>query len=694
MLTDIQEKLLEMMKEIDAICQEADIHYTLGGGTAIGAIRHGGFIPWDDDIDLYMTRSNWEKFKQAYREGKFPENRRLESAETDLEYSNTFARYVTTDTTAIHSHQIITNDPAGHVLDIFVFDPIHIDNFWKFMEDFQLYSDLMNETMGYSARFDMNIKRYPEYYKRTRLEGRKKAIDELIESFTHLDSPGWEHYVMEWGTAPFLFPASIFNMGYIRVPFEDTTVEIVRNYTEYLTWQYGDEWQYIPKHEGREGHDAIFSSKYDYQTVRNDYLPFIDKEKLHEAYIRRKKRLIFTNRFRRKAQVDNLKAAGEKVKQSLLADIEKRGLDVSALRKKLENFEYKELSEIFSDYYDKQLSAEFIGRKDKHSTLHRYYNPVTIDLDDELLEIAIETLLRTERMSKAKRLIDVYKNLRLQKLDDEIIIARKIIYAYAVADNEKIYKSVSDFVKKYPYNSQIRRIKVRMILENPELEENPVEEASKQLKLLTRLCNRDSVVWSELLKYGYDVERLKRNEKGLLADEVRKYIELYKRTENGCIKKEIEELFSELGAFIDKDEGESKSVVLIRKNEDYAKPHSPYAVARDAYRKIAERDDKAKERAWQIACRTKDRMELLERYEDRIPALKELVNNSEWSALEIEMEAHQEAVMRNLEAGLGLCVHPELREIQNVLFIKQGKKDVMQRVESLIPEQHKKPIGR
>ena len=233
MLTEIQQKLLQMMKEIDAICQDAGIHYTLGGGTAIGAIRHGGFIPWDDDIDLYMTRENWEKFKRAEKAGKFPPNRVLESAETDIRYSNTFGRYVTTDTTAIHSHQIISKDAAGHVIDIFIFDPIHIDNFWKFMEDFQLYSDLMNETMGYSSRFDMNIDRYETYCERIKSEGKRAVIYELVKTFTSHAAPGWKHYVMEWGTAPFLFPASIFKSGYIRVPFEDTTVEIVKNYEEY-----------------------------------------------------------------------------------------------------------------------------------------------------------------------------------------------------------------------------------------------------------------------------------------------------------------------------------------------------------------------------------------------------------------------------------------------------------------------------
>lgn len=63
---DVQKKILEIMKYIDMLCRKHGIVYYIMGGTALGAIRHGGFIPWDDDLDIFMTPDQYEKFKQVF----------------------------------------------------------------------------------------------------------------------------------------------------------------------------------------------------------------------------------------------------------------------------------------------------------------------------------------------------------------------------------------------------------------------------------------------------------------------------------------------------------------------------------------------------------------------------------------------------------------------------------------------------
>ena len=59
--------MLDILLYVDRICRDNDIDYTIGEGTLIGAIRHKGFIPWDDDIDLLMTRRNFDRFISVFR---------------------------------------------------------------------------------------------------------------------------------------------------------------------------------------------------------------------------------------------------------------------------------------------------------------------------------------------------------------------------------------------------------------------------------------------------------------------------------------------------------------------------------------------------------------------------------------------------------------------------------------------------
>lgn len=58
---EIKEILLQMLEDIVKLCEDNNINYTLGGGTALGCIRHHGFIPWDDDIDINVYRMDYLK---------------------------------------------------------------------------------------------------------------------------------------------------------------------------------------------------------------------------------------------------------------------------------------------------------------------------------------------------------------------------------------------------------------------------------------------------------------------------------------------------------------------------------------------------------------------------------------------------------------------------------------------------------
>lgn len=65
---DVQMVLLEMLKDIDALCRKYEIPYYLSGGSCLGAVRHKGFIPWDDDADICMMREDYERFQKVINE--------------------------------------------------------------------------------------------------------------------------------------------------------------------------------------------------------------------------------------------------------------------------------------------------------------------------------------------------------------------------------------------------------------------------------------------------------------------------------------------------------------------------------------------------------------------------------------------------------------------------------------------------
>ena len=67
-LRDYQLVLLDMMKDIDKVLKEHNIDYILFSGTLLGAVRHGGFIPWDDDIDIAIKRTEYKKLIKALKE--------------------------------------------------------------------------------------------------------------------------------------------------------------------------------------------------------------------------------------------------------------------------------------------------------------------------------------------------------------------------------------------------------------------------------------------------------------------------------------------------------------------------------------------------------------------------------------------------------------------------------------------------
>ena len=115
---------LDILKEVDKLCKKNDIKYFLCGGTLLGAIRHGGFIPWDDDIDIAMTRDNYQKFVKVCQK-ELNEKYFLDCYETNKKFCLPYAKVKLKNTLYVENkNQDFYDEKSCIWIDIFPLDAV------------------------------------------------------------------------------------------------------------------------------------------------------------------------------------------------------------------------------------------------------------------------------------------------------------------------------------------------------------------------------------------------------------------------------------------------------------------------------------------------------------------------------------------------------------------------------------------
>ena len=117
----LKKKELEILKNFISCCEKMNLTYYIAFGTLLGAIRHKGFIPWDDDVDVCMPREDYDRF---IREGGkyLPENYFIQTMESDPKYALNFAKLRDSNTTLFEKHVIDVDINHGVFIDIFPLD--------------------------------------------------------------------------------------------------------------------------------------------------------------------------------------------------------------------------------------------------------------------------------------------------------------------------------------------------------------------------------------------------------------------------------------------------------------------------------------------------------------------------------------------------------------------------------------------
>lgn len=260
-IRDIQMVSLDILKDVHEFCVENGIKYTLFSGTLIGAIRHKGFIPWDDDLDIALPRSDYDKFVTNYcsKKGYKLFAREVQGCEVKIAY----ARVCDIQSTIVDDDFFRwTKENKGVWIDVFPLDgmpsnrkeaELHTEKIFKAWEITRkirwslapafnrkspraILGQLKNKLL-YSWRSDSIWDKHIALC--------KKIPFEKAEYYSNLAWPGWK--MREY------YRTDAFS-SYILVPFEDGDFYVMQGYDGALRAKYGDYMQLPPESERETRH--------------------------------------------------------------------------------------------------------------------------------------------------------------------------------------------------------------------------------------------------------------------------------------------------------------------------------------------------------------------------------------------------------------------------------------------------------
>ena len=254
-MNDLQTVEAEMLSEFIAVCNKLGLRYFLLYGTMLGAVRHKGFIPWDDDIDAGLFRTEYEVFIRE-AQALLPDRFFLQTNETDEGYYRNFAKIRNNETTFIEKGNKKGNFNQGVYIDIFPID--YYPDKWMTRRLLRIRKDLymakiseifndedLKESPGKHAARRIVQKLMPSVrYAANKRENLFRSVTKGQYVIIHEGAYGEREIV----------PKAWFGEG-ISAEFEGQSVRIPREYDRYLKHLYGDYMELPPEEKQVSNHD-------------------------------------------------------------------------------------------------------------------------------------------------------------------------------------------------------------------------------------------------------------------------------------------------------------------------------------------------------------------------------------------------------------------------------------------------------
>lgn len=264
-LKKLQKIELELLIEFDRICNKHNLKYVLVGGTLIGAIRHKGFIPWDDDIDISMPRNDYNKFIEIQKKELNHNKYYFQSMETNKNFGLPFGKLRRKDSIYCESTCPIARNEQGIWIDIFPIDKISDNKILAFLDFFKVFyyksiiafkQNFKFASVGFKKLIFDIIKFNSKFYS---IDKAKKKYYKIIEKQNKKET----NSVINHGGVYLL--KEIVNKKFFENitthEFENHKFNIPKDYDEYLTHIYGD-YMTLPPKEKRKSHHLVIEIKF------------------------------------------------------------------------------------------------------------------------------------------------------------------------------------------------------------------------------------------------------------------------------------------------------------------------------------------------------------------------------------------------------------------------------------------------
>lgn len=246
-LEEIKERQLDILSLIDTFCKENNIKYSLGYGTLLGAVRHKGYIPWDDDIDIFLYRTEYDKLMRLFPK-VYDGNISIVSIERNPKWDRTYAKAYDIET--VYKEKVTTTVPLGVNIDIFPIDdvPDNESDYAKYdlyrKKNYRRY-----QISCYPFRSGRSVFKniYLAFLKcAANIVGRHRIALRYNRIVQENNNKGYS-WCCENSLGIFCkrFPKSVFD-DYIDLPFEDKTFRSIKDYDCVLTALYGNYMQLPP----------------------------------------------------------------------------------------------------------------------------------------------------------------------------------------------------------------------------------------------------------------------------------------------------------------------------------------------------------------------------------------------------------------------------------------------------------------